>query len=239
MTLIAGLMSAYWLWAEREGWQKKEHRVFLEKWLPRDVSSFYLWGEGSVYYSSTGISFRDEYYIAGLLRAVMVASSRVGSNLFPSPYWDFEECFKYRISNFLDIDSPLRSETTKHISYTATGLLRLLIRTNLKTECKILWPEYTKLICCHFEPEATWQYCLWRSEGGLEQQIMPELTKEWSDLVEEARDCRLRRVPASLAKLEPIFLLFVILFPHRATPEAISYLGLKFGSAWFIDPPIT
>jgi hypothetical protein len=68
--------------------------------------------------------------------------------------------------------------------------------------------------------------------------VMPPATKQWADLVDEARDCRLTKVPPALANELWLLALFVVLLPYRATPEALRYLGWKLGTVWCIPAPV-
>ncbi len=68
--------------------------------------------------------------------------------------------------------------------------------------------------------------------------IQPPSTKVWADLVEDARDCKGVGIPAPLRAEKFLLLLFLFIMPHRATPDAIRFLGKHLGTVWFIPPPI-
>lgn len=68
--------------------------------------------------------------------------------------------------------------------------------------------------------------------------VQPPATKQRAELVEEARYCRLAKVPHALASEVWLLALFVILLPYRATPEALRYLGWKLGTVWCIPPAV-
>jgi hypothetical protein len=124
------------------------------------------------------------------------------------------------------------------MSFMAEGVMHLFVRTNLKQTTKQLWPRYTNLGLKRFEVEETWHYCLYRTDRGKEIMTLPLATKQWDDLVNEARECRVMKVPAALAKEKWILALFIVLLPYRATPEVIRYLGRQLGTVWCVPNAI-
>lgn len=248
-TLIYGLMSAYWLWAsEEQSWPIKEHSEFLRSWLPKNFEGSYLWGEAAVpqflahywFLSRTDASWNSErHQLASLVTGVIFLNLTQPHREFPGPYFSFEDCMKHKLATFLDTgDDPLRDESVRGTSFMAEGLLHLLVSANLKQTAKGLWPPFTQLGLMRFDPDQTWQYCLYRNDGGLNRMIQPSSTKAWTDLVEEARDCRGTGIPAALRAESFILLLFLLSMPYRATPDAIRFLGRQLGTAWFIPDPI-
>jgi hypothetical protein len=246
-TLIYALLSLYWLWSEEQAWPVEEHKIFLDEWLPKDHRQSYLWGEGVVpqflaqywYFSKIDSTWKSEMLLGSLLHALTKMNLNHEGQKFPSPYFGFEDLMKHLLAGFLQSrDDPLKGETAHKVSFMAEGVLHLFVRTNLKQSAKLLWPDFTQLGLKRFEVEEPWQYCLYRTEVGRELMVMSPPTKEWADLVDEARDCRLTKVPHALANEPWILALFVVLLPYRATPEALRYLGWKLGTVWCIPSAI-
>jgi hypothetical protein len=189
--------------------------------------------------SRTDAGWNSEYLLASLLSAVVSLNTNYSQQIFPSPYFSFEDTMRHQLWPFLGSGpDPLQDETASGSSYLTEGLLHLVVRSNMKQTIKSIWPSITQLGLMRYEPDNEWQYCLYRNEGG--QGIMGQAppTKAWSDLVEEARDCRVVRVPAPLLAEKFILALFVLILPYRATPEVLRYLGWKLGTVWFVPPPI-
>jgi hypothetical protein len=247
-TLLYGLMSVYWLWAAEEGWQVKKHEDFLGSWIPRDFSGSNLWGEGAIpqflahywFLSRTDASWRSEHEHLASLCAVVISRNLGHSHQdFPGPYFSFQDSAYPQFANFFGRgEDPLQGETARGTSFFAQGLLHLLVRANLKQTAKVLWPSFTHLGLMSFDPEHSWQYCLYRTEAGQQKMTQIPHGKAWSALVEESRNCRAPIVPTTLLSEKFIFMLFVLLLPYRATPEVIRFLGRRLGTVWFIPPPI-
>jgi len=246
-TLIYAVLSLYWLWSEELGWPVKEHKIFLNQWLPKDHKQSYLWGEGAVpqflaqywYFSRVDSTWKSEMLLGSLLHALIKMNLDHEGQTFPSPYFTFEDLMKHLLAGFLQTgDDPLRGETARRMSFMSEGVMHLFVRSNLKPSAKLLWPDFTRLGLKRFEVEEAWQYCLHRTEAGRELIVMPPATKEWADLVDESRDCRLAKVPKALANEIWILALFVVLLPYRATPEVMRYLGRKLGTVWCIPKAI-
>jgi hypothetical protein len=246
-TLVFALMSLYWLWSRERSWPVLEHKAFLDTWLPKDHSQSYLWGEGAVpqylaqywYFSSVDPTWKSEGQLGSLLFAIIRMNRDHPGNLFPSPYFSFEDFLKHLLRGFLQTgDDPLRHETAQGMSFMAEGVMHLFIRTNLKQTAKRLWPEFTKLAVKRYEIVEPWQFCLYRTDHGKEIMAIPAATMHWDDLVNEARECRVTSAPRALVKEKWILALYVIVLPHRATPEIVRYLGRQFGTVWFIPSAI-
>ncbi len=248
-TVTYALMSAYWLWScEEQSWPIKEQSEFLLSWLPRDFAGSYLWGEAAVpqflahywFLSRTDAGWNSEYHqLVSLVTGVIFLNLTEPHREFPSPYFSFEDCMKHKLATFLDTgDDPLRGESARGTSFMAEGLLHLLVSANLKQAAKGLWPPFTQLGLMRFDPDQSWQYCLYRNEDGLERMIQPPSTKAWTALVEEARDCRGTGIPAALRAEKFLLLLFLLVMPYRATPDAVRFLGRNLGTVWFIPPPL-
>jgi hypothetical protein len=245
-TLVYALMAAYWIWSSEREWPDEKHKEFLSMWLPRDFNQSYLWGEGAVpqflvhywYFSKVDATARSEIQLGNLLQALVQFNLHQPQQNFPGPYFTFEDFIRHLLAGFLASgEDPLRDETARSFSFMAEGLMHLFVRTNLKQAAKSIWPDFTKLGLKHFEPEEAWHYCLYRTNEGNEVMVQSPATKLWDELVTEARECRVRKVPKPLLEEKFILLLFVMVFPYRATPEVLRYLGLKFGTVWFIPPP--
>jgi hypothetical protein len=245
-TLIYALMSLYWLWCEEEGWPIGRHREFLSEWIPKDFHSSFFWGEGCVpqvlahywYMSRADATCRSEIALGHVLNAVTSCCLGEAGIKFPSPYFGFEDVLRCHLVQFLKCSDPLQYETAHGLSYFAEPLLHLLVRTNFKTICQSLWPKISRLRFEGFRPERRWQYAIAFSDRGRQISVVPPLTKQWQELLREARDCRVDRIPPLLARDPFLLLLFVIVFPWRATAEVVRYLGWKLGTVWLIDPPI-
>jgi hypothetical protein len=246
-TLIYALMSLYWLWSEEQGWPVKQDKEFLDGWLPKDHNQSYLWGEAAVpqyliqywYFSKVDATWRSEMWLGALLNAVIRLCIEQERQNFPSPYFTFEDFARHLLAGFLESgNDPLRGETTRCTSFMAEGVLGLFTRTNLKGAAKLLWENYTRLGIKRFDVEEPWQFCLYRTDAGKETTTLPAPTKEWDELVNEARDCKVPTVPFALAEEKWVLVLFILLVPYRATPDVLRYLGRKLGTVWCVPSAI-
>jgi hypothetical protein len=80
-------------------------------------------------------------------------------------------------------------------------------------------------------------FCLKEAPEGKEVTEQPKLTKGWDELVDESRDISGVGIPKALKENKFLFALYIILFPYRATPSAVRYLGRQFNESWFIKSP--
>jgi hypothetical protein len=73
-----------------------------------------------------------------------------------------------------------------------------------------------------FEPKETWMYYLWHAPRGVNVDEHPPLTKHWNDLLNEAGRYSEARLPERLKKDPGLMLLFLLVYPHRATCNTIK-----------------
>jgi hypothetical protein len=155
---------------------------------------------------------------------------------FPGPYFTCEDVLQHNLADFIGGDDPLRDETATHVSFSSEYLLHLVVRANLKQTCKSIWPQISKLILKRYEPQEPWEFATVYSERGMEYLVQPPAAKLWSELVNEACESEGSDVPQVLRDHIYVLLLFIILFPYRATPSAIRFLGARLSHVWMVTP---
>ncbi len=250
-TLLTGLLSVLWFHIEASGNILNELKIEIEKFIKMPPNNHMnLWGEGAVpqwlayywYIRRKSATMVPDVLLGQLLSKIVNRnSSNIEDDFFPTPYYSIEDIVGHQlfILNGSKGVDPLKDGNPGLASYMSEGLLHLLCRSLHKQTCKAIWPNFTRLGHTSFLPGSKWEYCLWRSESGREVMVQPELTKTWDQLCYEARDATGAGIPDRFLNDPIMLLLFLIVFPHRATPSAIRYLGYKLNKCWFIQPPIT
>jgi hypothetical protein len=109
-----------------------------------------------------------------------------------------------------------------------------LVRSNLKQICQELWPDFTKIAHERVVPDQAWQFGLYRTGDAAtnETQIYPP-TVQWSELQEICKEHAAGDVPTALKGDPILLLLFVNIFPFRASFSATRFLHKEF------DPPVS
>ena len=188
-----------------------------------------VWGEGAVpqflaYYwflKEIDASPNSDFMLMGLLKLIATQNGKQGPSL-ADPYQNAEDA----LLEALGFSEKERKESIEPsgVSYKAKGLLHLVAKRNWKQHLRGIWPDLTRLAFLEFEPAEPWQHYLWRSEYGTNVSEYPPLTKHWEDLRKEAFDCRDNSLPTILRQHPVLMLLFIMTYPHRATPEAVKWL---------------
>jgi hypothetical protein len=245
VALLNGLLSTYWLWCRREGLEPAG-LAQVEQFLPLDPGRRSLWGEGVLpqllahYWciSQRSSDRKAESILTTLLGAIIESQlGRDGSPL-ASPYYGIADVIRHRLMATLGSrDDPFEDESFGNASYFAEGLIHLMVRANLKQDCKVFWPDYTRLNHRWFEVGEPWQFCTLHSERGLNVNKVVPSTGQWRSLQEEASSCETAKVPARLRADAVLLLLFVIVVPQRATPDVVRFLGSVFSEVWFLPQP--
>lgn len=246
--LLSALMALLWFWDIEIKSLSEKQKEFIGSFMPNEPQPGWLWGEGAVpqllayiwYIRATTATTKADMFLAYILRTICRNNISKKLERLASPYYSLEDVTNHLLRSVIgEKDDKLADENPINTSYSAEGLMNLLVRTNLKQTCKSIWPDYSQLIMHWFEPSSKWQYCLWRSEDGIERSKQIPIQGVWDSLVEEARDVRSNHIPAPLKQEKFILLLWTIIAPYRATSETIRLLGYKFNNCWFIPPPYT
>lgn len=247
-TLLVALMAIYWFWSEEKGWiENSQHKEFIANFIPKAPNKLYLWGEGAFpqllayywYLRANDASTKPDIILASLLKEVVSIGTDEKSNGLPGPYYGFEDVIRHKLWQFLRLkEDPFMGDSFRFTSFYSLSILHLIVRTNLKQTCKSIWPDFSRLNFNHFMPLNPWMFCLKESPEGIEMTIQPKLTKDWDELVVEARDVSGYGIPDAMKSNKFLLMLFIVLFPHRGTPWAVRYLGWKFNDSWFIDKPV-
>jgi hypothetical protein len=242
-TLVLSLISVLWLRCRIEKMRPPQIGNW-ERQLPATFPPRSLWGEAAIpqmlalYWT---FSIRDggntaERDLGNLLE--LVVGAQVGkAHIEPlaQPYYGIEDVVRHKYAGLLpEHPDPLEDDKARGISFSATALLHLVVRANLKQTCKTIWPDYTRLAHRTFDPAEPWQFCLFRASEGNDNEVMVQSRGIWSELQAQAADCSTQGVPALLTSDPIMLLLFIIAVPQRATPSVVRYLGSRFSHIWFL-----
>lgn len=243
-TLIVALLSVYSLWNQREE-MVRANIAGVDGFLTRIPSEQCLWGEAAIpqilaYSWHIGKSARStaERCVLDVLSNLLDLQNSSTERPLPSPYFSLSSVVRWRfgIAGGVD-DSDIGNANFRCSSYFAQALLHLAIRANLKDDCKKSWSAYTKVTQHYFEVEEPWQYCLIRSDRGVNHIVVPPPTAQWKDLQVASADISTPRVPDALRRDPVLLLLFAIIAPYRATPDVVRYLGWCFSDVWCLPQP--
>ncbi len=244
VALIASLLSVYWLWNERE---RLAHTNIadVEQFLAMTPSEKCLWGEAAIpqilahcWYIGKRTQGGAGQFLLTILSTLLKCQILSTGQPLPSPYFSLSSVVRWLHGMGSGIeDDDIGDANFRYSSYFAEGLLHLAVRANLKDDCKELWPSFTKVIQHYFEAEQPWQYCLIRSDRGVNHSIVPEPTGHWTDLQAIAADITTPKVPNALRGDPVLLLLFAIIAPYRATPDVVRYLGWCFSEIWNLPQP--
>ncbi len=245
-TLILGLLSVLWLWCQEESWPGDLDKEELEKFLLEGESYGTLWGEGAVpqllahywFLKMRRPAAATDLRLVAMLNRLSATGPDSEPDGLPDPYWDFDSVIRHELVPIL---GPRQDElgryTTGRVSYFAESLLHLLVRTNLKNQCKSAWPGISRLRLAEFIPQHRWQYCLCFTPHGAVREVQPPLRKKWNDLMQEAASIHCDSPPPPLTENAPLLWLYVLLFPYRGKPDVVRRVSYRFNRTWLISQP--
>jgi hypothetical protein len=234
--LIYALMGVYWVWCQAEGWDKTTRKAAIEELIPQNLPTKSVWGEGAIphvlaftwYRKRVDVSASADEFIASLLRDIL--SNKLGpAGHLPSPYYGIEDVVKHNHLQILGCDDPYEGDGFQGTSYICESLMMCLVRANLKERCKELWPDFTRVAHERMLPDEAWRFALYRTgEGATSTTEIYPSTMQWKDLRDLFAEHDGSDIPEAL-KADPILLLlFVTIFPFRASFSAVKFLHRKF-----------
>ena len=241
-TTLLGLLSCLAILDENVFCLTENARTKLKEWLIKQHKDIDLWGEGAVaclvpwliWLRKHDASIRPDREIVGLLQAVLTRNQNNSKAALASPYYNYTEIvrFNLRLLKAGEI-SPVGQETFSGSAFTAEPLFHLLVRTNLKQMCKMLWPNFTKIAHRVFVPASSWEYCrLLNTNSGAEETKIYPYTYKWNDLKAEAIETGKERVPMELAIRPWLLALWWQVAPYRYTTDSSQLFVKGYYPRW-------
>jgi len=225
---LMGILSCLAFMDESNKILDDDSRSKLNQWLlERDIDA-YLWGEGAVsnivpwllWLRKHDPTLRPDLEIANLTETVISLNQHKSKSALANPYYSFEEIarFRMRIDKSGEVNV-VDSERFDGSAFTAEALYHLLVRTNLKQKCKILWPNFTKITHRVSIPDYAWEYSTIYFESGVDQSKIYPSTYKWDDLQAEATEID-DSIPVELVNRPWLLALWWQIAPYRYTTAA-------------------
>jgi hypothetical protein len=234
--LVYALMGIYWMWSEAEGWKQPKHKAAVEVLVKATLPPKWLWGEAAVIHFLTYTWYRKrvaplpelDHGVARVLAALM--ANKLGhSSHMPSPYYTAEDVARHAYAPVLRCDDPFGNDGFERDSHVCEALMASVVRANLKEICQQLWPDFTRINHERLVPDVPWSYGLYRmGNAATNVTHIYQPTMQWSDLQALCNEDAGADIPEAL-RLDPVLLLlFVNIFPFRASFSAVRFLHRNF-----------
>jgi hypothetical protein len=110
-------------------------------------------------------------------------------------------------------------------SYTLESMILMLARRNKRGILKRNWRKLSHILFREFRPDKIEDVFTWSVHEGSNHREFPEETQSWTELVREAKD--LSRIPCLYREHLDLLGFFILVFPHRANKQIISFLDLS------------
>lgn len=225
-TCLLALVSIHTLW---ENGDEEFAKAFIDKYR----KSLLFWGEGAVpqflafywYWRTCDSTARIDFMIADLIEVICRANAPGAEpeNALPNPYFCAEDVLANR---FGSAEEPWEEDFRRN-SYSLEALIHVFVRQNWKQRMKALWPSVTKVWFNRCDITAKWRWFLWESDKAEHWSICPPFTKKWDDLRSEASEDRGKSVPSSIKDWPLLALLFLVVYPHRLSPDVVRWLDSR------------
>ncbi|OIR16018.1 hypothetical protein GALL_35220 [mine drainage metagenome] len=167
----------------------------LVSWLKSSRYQPLLWGEAAVanlapwlvWLRKADATARVDREIEGIAQMIIHGNQAESLLALANPYYEYEDVLRHYLRHpQVRRANNLERETIAGSSFTAELLLHLVVRTNVKTSCRALWPDFSKLVHRRFVMEHPWHFGLRRAPGGVEESRVYPLTYSWQQLKTDA-----------------------------------------------------
>lgn len=241
ITTLVGLLTCLSLADERIGLLNKEERDSLANWLLFPPRNLDLWGEAAiadllpwlVWLRKHDATIRPDLEIASAAELVISRNEPNSSVPLAAPYYGFSEVAKHRFHlHKLGESDPFEQDHFAGSAFTAEALLHLLARTNLKSKCRAIWPQFTRIQHRRFCMDADWHFCLLDAPGGVEETRIYPPTYEWSRLKADAVAISLGSFPIEIGSRPWLLAAWWQVAPHRLTTAATHVFAEHLMPGW-------
>jgi hypothetical protein len=230
LSLLLGLMAVLAIADQDMDLLLPQSRTSLHSWLKKTPLKAVLWGEAAVaslvpwvvWLRKVDATARPDEEIYRLAQVVVVLNQQSSNFALANPYYDGEAALRHTFGmqnpNSLQI---AKREQFHGAAYTATSLFHLLARTNMKTRCKSLWPNFSRLTHHRLSLDFSWDYCRLRAPTGInESKIFPS-TYSWVQLKKDATEApKKTNIPETMETCPWFLALWWQAAPHRMNEEA-------------------
>lgn len=226
ITWLMGLVSAYALWKKLFGKKWDEAKAYA--FVFNNQKYAYLWGEAAMpqllsiswYLRSCGIEHRSSGLVNAMAQGICKVNVDADEIGLADPYHGIGEVV---LSN-AGLSDVLQKENFKGRSYALESIVHLLVRWQWRGILEDLWPKISKIDFVEYKTNNTWEFCLWHTENGKLTVHQPKFPQSWKELTDEANKIDKTYLPKILLENPAIFLMFLIVYPHRITKDVIKSL---------------
>lgn len=239
--LVLSLCSALELEKLRAGAERDDCTDWLLQQIKQNKRAL-LWGEAAVPQLLTMYWFTwkrsadmtAESLLLGLMSALIArqTSDNPRANLM-LPHYSIEEVLERDYGEFVETRTWEHSRDEFHCrSQFAMTAAYLAARRNWKKHLQVAWPDLSKIGAAYVRPDNYNAFCSFVTEEAEDASFYPPSTKDWQDLLADADVAFPDNLRGPLTSDAFDLNLHLILFPHRAIPEAVVELDRLY-----IGPP--
>lgn len=228
MTQVLAYMSLLNLW-RKDRKEQDEINDFIKSFILKKLNKIQIWGEVAIiqslviYWSYRKVEggINPDIFLYQLIDLICKYNKpKAKSPGLPNVYYSADDILPHLLSIS---DKPLNDQFIGS-SFVLEGLIYIFTERNLRQHMKNVWPDISHMFFSSFEPEQKWEFYLWRAEKGINKKIAPKHRQSWNELRQLARVKEFDSIPELLKKDLMIFVLFILVFPHRFNSDIARYL---------------
>lgn len=225
ITWLVSLLAVYATWQKTRKLDVDERALTFVR---KHSSKLSLWGEAAIpqflavfwFLEMFSADLTSDQLLSVMIEVISEGNSDTKTTALADPYHELAEV----IMQLTGVNQSKHPENYRGRSYCIESLIQLYVRRGWRQQLSRLWSEISKIHFAEFSPRSSWEYCLWFAEQGKLDIVSPKATQSWSELQEKSRSINLNLIPKIFQDHPLIFMLFLVVYPHRLTKNATKFL---------------
>lgn len=234
VTHVAGLLGLFGLWSIdmllRDTPDVPVTLLNVAERHAANVSALQFWGEAALpqilswnfYRKMFDATLATDVLYEGLLLALITRNAPDSTNPLMNPYYDAEMVLPVE----LGLEDAPRDDSFTGLSFYAEGLLHLLVRANLKSSVRGLFPGITRIAFREHVPGEEWRFFRYRNvDCGHDAERYLSPPHRWTALRTAADESEGASLPDAMKQFPLHYLAILIVLPHRVSASGLRWLA--------------
>lgn len=220
----------------------ESRRKFIREFIAFSLNPGFLIGEcvmpqfAFVYWyccNNSGLNVYDRWPGAILSALLSRNLSEDKARHLLSPYHLMPDILNAQVDAAVGAANPLRrTSSSKRQAWTAMSLFSLVVRRNMKTTARSLFPEMTKYVHRSLAFGDEWSYGLYRAAGAKELGEQLEFPAKWEDVISRTKAQPKLPIPTGLSEDLFTLALFLLVCPFRFSEPVCNFLDEMLVGTW-------
>jgi hypothetical protein len=221
--MLTGLLSS-WCLGKRDSGQSPDEEVITV--VRKRLKEAHVWGEsGAPFLLAVALELEQECrqisaenVIFDYLRLLIIANAE-GNRGMPNSFASIEDSI-----GFMHLITDALRDNYQGFSYTMEPCVEFLARRMRRRGLAAIWRGVTRVSLDKSVPQEPWEWFRWNARSAIRFSSFVDEPQSWSSLYSDAEANTKSTLPSLLISSRKFLLSFLLVYPHRFTPETVGAL---------------